>query len=506
MSWHKIFVGWITCLFLVPTVMGHETPPRVEDFAETVFTLNEIKVGVKIGFSGGTGFCLDPTCRFIATNYHVAMLVKPYRIKGQKVIERYLATGPDDDGATLNDSAVGDNPLKYTLKRDLAILELRHPISHHHGIPYSTRELLPGQAIEIYSYPQESLINPIRTLRRFKGTFEGETPAGLLSLSYETVDGRRIRPGASGGIVVDAKTHQIVGVLGQIATNGATVAYAVPTQSLMDFVTRVQPFLVHSLFPSSGVSSVDAEDRYPKFIPIPANGLQHRPAEPYEVSKLREAAELLSGSMNDFIAVQRLAWGKGNREPDFEAAYEVQILDGDQKFRPYPDGKKELELIPAPRLRDSVIPGVEWSELPRMVGTQYRLHINQAPSILVDGQWLKVFQFAASVEDAVCNFYYQYDFGFFRFRHTVTVPCYGEVWTDADTNILRISEHLELSKWEQYHVIVTYGWLNRSQDRPQLVPLTISANDEDHHIVHWCRGQFTDYRMFSSRVRIVADN
>src|SRR5690348_4734889 len=49
----------------------------------------------------GTGFCIDPACRFIGTNYHVAVDLHPGKINGERVIGQYLATGPDDEGATV---------------------------------------------------------------------------------------------------------------------------------------------------------------------------------------------------------------------------------------------------------------------------------------------------------------------------------------------------------------------------------------------------------------------
>jgi hypothetical protein len=101
-----------------------------QDFDRTVVPITELKL---LGMEGefGTGCCLDPTCRFIATNYHVAMMARPRKIRGEKVVQLYLATGADDEGATVNDGPCV-SPLKYTLSRDLAIFELRHSLPHHH--------------------------------------------------------------------------------------------------------------------------------------------------------------------------------------------------------------------------------------------------------------------------------------------------------------------------------------------------------------------------------------
>ena len=96
------------------------------------------------------------------------------------------------------------------------------------------------------------------------------------------------------------------------------------------------------------------------------------------------------------------------------------------------------------------------------------------------------------------------DYGFFSTSKIFTAASYGEVWTD-DANILRISEHCELpdkARWRNYHAVVTYGWLKRADEPPRLVPVTISAQAELKKKTYWCHGQFTDYKIFGSRVKI----
>ena len=106
-----------TCL---PSSAPAQTGPpstveRTQDFSEIVVPIASVKMlipSVGIGITGklgptlgmeanlGTGFCLDAECRFIVTNYHVAAIARPHRIKREKIIQRYLATGPHDEGAT----------------------------------------------------------------------------------------------------------------------------------------------------------------------------------------------------------------------------------------------------------------------------------------------------------------------------------------------------------------------------------------------------------------------
>jgi len=482
------------------------------DFDKTVVPITELKfLGVGMEGKFGTGFCLDTECRFIGTNYHVAVVAQPRKIGGERVAHLYLATGPTDKGATLNIiPSVGS--LQYTPSRDLAIFELRHPIPNHHGIAFNLDDLAPGQGVEIYAYPKEN-IAPIRRLLQFHGTFKGETSNGLLAFDYSLSANRAIRPGASGGIVVDKKTQKILGILNEISTGEELIAVAVPIQSLADFVAKVQPNLMPRIFPPNNFVSAVLADMYSKFVPLPVgNALQHRPEESAEVKTLRTKAQLLADSIRDFIAVQTFEWGSGNRAPDVSSAYEVRVVDGRQRFRKYPDGEKELDEVPLPRLNGWVLPSDEWSKLPEMVGTDLKLKVRQAPAAIVNGRRMKVFQYYAGVEDNLCSLEPVEDFGFFTISKNVPVACFGEVWTDEDTNIIRVSEHLELSAklkayrgWEDYQVVLTYGQLEQANEPPRLTPVAIYTQAKNSKKVYWCRGQFTNYRVFGSSVKLLTN-
>jgi hypothetical protein len=477
---------------------------HVEDFNNVVLPITELKfVGIGITSKFGTGFCVDPECRFIGTNYHFAAKARPKKIRGQRVLQTNLATGPDDEGATWS---VGPyvSPMKYNLCRDLAVFELRHPLSRFHGIAFSLHDLQVGEDVDIYTFPKETL-SPVRRLWQFHGRFSGQTTRGLLAFEYELSQGKAIRPGASGGIVVESKTQQIVGVLNGIERNGEQIALAVPVQALADLVHEAQPWLAQRIFPYTERISPISVDVYPKFIPPPPDGLQHRPEEPAEVKELRSKAQLLADNLRNFMAVQTLAWGSRDNVPVAVSAYEIQVLGGYQRFREYPDGNKELKNIPFPPLNTAMVPGGEWSELPGMVGTELHLNIHQADDTVVNGQRIRVFQYWADPEDDVCRWKSVLDFGFFPINKIVTVACYGEVWTDEDSNILRISEHYELpGRWKDFHGVVTYGWLQRKNEIPLLVPLTIATQAEYKKKVYWCRGHFTDYQKFTSQTKMVA--
>jgi hypothetical protein len=125
---------------------------------------------------------------------------------------------------------------------------------------------------------------------------------------------------------------------------------------------------------------------------------------------------------------------------------------------------------------------------------------------------MKVFQYYADSEDQLCPYEAIEDFGFWESSRIVFVPCYGEVWTDQEMNILRMSKRLDLSSrmkefngWEDVYVILTYGWLNRSNEAPRLAPLTIYSEARTRKHMYWCKGHFTDYQMFSVGTKVGSD-
>jgi len=505
---------------------------QVEDFTQTVIPLRELKSrlrphlrigqsfvpglpaemepGIQVGADFGTAFCLDAECRFVVTNYHVAALLCPKKIEGRKVVRQYLATGPHDHDATWN--SLGGEPMAYTVSRDLAIFELQKPIPHHHGLAFSFDELKHGERVDIYAYPIEGF-NPFRKLLRFPATFRGKTASGILVFDYQLTQGKPLRGGASGGIVVDARSGKIVGILSETTSTLGPEADAVPVQSLADFVKKVQPFLAHHIFRSSELVSpfpgdfypryAPSPDVYPKYVPTHVNGLLHRSAEPEEVTLLRKKAQVLVDSMRNFIAVQSFAWGSGEKDPSVQVDFEVRVIEGGQKYRWYPEGKKELKEIPPPPLSHWILPGNDWSELPMMVGTEFQLRVHQAEDVVVNKRRMKIFQYRGSVEDGACGFERLSNYGFFVHKQKRIVSCYGEVWTDENTNILRISQTLELPRhWGNYQVVVTYGWLDRVNEPPRLIPLTFFSEWNDKKAVDWCRGQFTDYQEFSAKATL----
>lgn len=501
MRWYMTFPFIALCFGLGVVTRAHgdsTSSAELPEVSRTVLALSELKfygVGSKILY--GTGFCLDMACRFVGTNYHVAVEAHPRKIKGKQVLATYLATGPNDEDATQNDAASRlVKPRKYNIGRDLAIYELREPIGGHQGLPYSLMELQAGDQVVIYGFPKNR--GPKRELVAFPATFVRETSDSRLVLR---IDDLGLHAGTSGGIVV--KAGKIVGIFNAIGTEDEHIALAVKAQTLADFLAKAQPYLHAQLFPEDVQVSPLSADLYPPYIFPPVNG--RRPLDPPDVTALRKKAQALADNIYNFVAVQSFTWGIENNVPQREARYEVRMIDGNQRFREYPDGKKLYDEVPLPTLNNVMAPGREWSLLPQLVGTQLDLKIHQAEDKSVGGETVKVFQWRADSEDNLCVFKSTMDFVFFSHSKTSSFSCYGEVWTDQDFNILRISDHFDLvGRWEGYESVVTYGWLTQGAKMLTSIPVTIVSQAILHGKVHWCRGQFTGYQMFSSKVKILA--
>ena len=476
---------------------------NAQDFSATVLPIHDVHLAVPgLQLEFGTGFCLNTPCTEVVTTYHFEAMAHPRAIAHVKIIQRFLATGPADDGAAPMRVA-GSFSIALNASRDLAIYKLKTRLPARHGASFSLDELQLGQDVDIYAYPSENKLK-LRKLLRFSGRFTGVSGRGLLAFDYEPFDGHRIRPGASGGIVVDHKSQQIVGVLNAMAEDGSPTAFAVPIQSLVDCVSKAEPETAQAVFsPPLTFVSTTLPDLYPKLeINRPA-GLSFRSNESPAVQFLRHQAQALADSMENFIALQSVEWGSGNKRAAASADYEIRVLDGVQKFREYPHGKKLLRDLPFPPLNTAIVTGDEWAELPRMVAEEPRLRVEQMPDNSVGGQFIKVFRYRGDAEDGVCRWRSSVDWGFFTVNKDLTISCYGEVWTDKDTNILRMSEHYELAcAWQNYQAVMTYGWLTRPGESARLIPTSISSRAEHHGKTYWCRSQFSHYQVFSSEVRM----
>jgi len=447
----------------------------------------------------GSGFCLDPECRFIVTNYHVARAMgKRFSIQHEPVVERWLASGPNDQGATKE----GYNPL-----HDLAVAELKRSLNRtgFHGLPYNredVRDLVVGQDVDIYAFPLE--LNPKRKLQHFRGQYIGLNHDGLLAFSYKP-NPHVLSGGASGGLVVD-ENGRVMAVLNEIVVNRKDVVLGVPVNVLSAFVSKIQPYLAARLFPETAFIPPVEPDIYPQWVPHRPDGrLERRSVEPPDVQLLRLKAQDVVNGMRAVLSVESFEWGKGSAANDPQAIgyYEVRTFDGYQHFRTYPDGKKEMAEVPWPPLNSVIEPGGAWSYMAKLVAKEYDLRIRQVPDIVWKGQTLRVFQYHGAKEDKVCTFDDQLDLVFMVHHHLESYDCSGEVWTDQGENIMRVSENYYMGGARtNVRMIVTFGWTDIEGDW-LLVPITISMETEDGSHINWCRGQFTDYRQFRSTVRLL---
>jgi hypothetical protein len=488
------------------------------DPKQTVVPITTVKLDVGLGIGArlnfGTGFCLDVKCRYIGTNYHVAIGTgTSLKIKGERTTERYLYSSPDDEGAVfMEDLDSGVHPMKFNPSRDLAFYALKRPLANKgfHGVTFNLDELEEHQAVDIFAYPLANQFRVKRDLTKFSAEFAGATPDGLLVFRYQLSErGQKIKGGASGGLVVDHNTHQIVGILNG-ASNTTPMATAISIQNLADFLKKSKPELYAEMFPSAryGLSKEQTpSDIYPRYVPV-ANenpGMGARREEPPEVRLLRKKADELTDNIRDFIAIQTTTYG-GMRVPPQPTQYEIRVIDGEQRFREYPNGRRERERVRLPDVDPVLLGSTEWSTMPFLLGTDLSLKIVEAKDLVMGDKRLKVFQFYGAAEDKACSFDRVYDYIVFSRTTSYGPSCGGEVWTDEKFNILRISETYDLppeAQWKNLRAVASYGWLERASEATRLIPFSYVSQAEYKGKTYWCHERFTNYRVFSTRSKLL---
>ena len=328
---------------------------------------------------------------------------------------------------------------------------------------------------------------------------------GLLAFSYEP-NAAHVRGGASGGLIVDSR-GRVMAVLAQNAVNAENLVMGVPIDVLSAFVSQIQPYLAARLFPKTIFVPPLEADFYPRWIPPrPSGSLEHRPIEPPDVRLLRLKAQDVVNTMRSLISVESFEWGYDSAmsDPTDIGYYQVRTYDGYQHFREYPDGQKEMGEVPWPDdMTDVISPGNAWSSAPKLVAKQYDLRIRRVPDVVWKGQSLRVFQYLGAKEDKVCEFDDQTDYVVFVHHNIESYDCFGEVWTDQEENLIRISENYSMpNSRSDLRLIVTFGWADIAGENVR-VPLTIWMQVVDKSHVDWCRGQFTNYQQYRSTVRLL---
>ena len=170
-----------------------------------------------------------------------------------------------------------------------------------------------------------------------------------------------------------------------------------------------------------------------------------------------------------------------------------------------------MEEVESPRLKGWAHGSEEWAELPKMLGTEYKLKIHRAADMEIDGKKIKIFQYRAESEDKLCPFEPIDDYGFFVIRKIVQTACHGEAWLDDNGDIIRISENLELSDkrkeyrgWYEYRIVLTYGQIKIADEPSRLAPVTTFVEGHNGKNIFWCRGTFSNYRLFASHSKLLA--
>ncbi len=484
----------------------------------------------------GTGWCLNPQCDLVVTNYHVVRLVGPdMQINGVRVSESHPATGDTDEGARWIRLKVGLR-LKYNPVRDIAILRMHRALAQKgmHGIDIHSGQLQPGQEVTLYAYPGG------KDLAGAPGKFVREMPDGMLLFGMQAADAARLlQGGSSGGLIVD-RQQRAVGLLWGIASHRA---FAVPMWSVADFVKKVEPELYATLFPgglyrpdstkstdveaNSELAGQDIENTAGGITPeaaLPQSYLRYgfgetlpplkvrsslslvtRSEEPVEVQNLRSQAQAMLEHMKNFIALQTLHLSGGRRAEVWQ--HEVRVVYGQQTFRKFPDGKEEFSELPYPK--PGVIPGGEWADLLRIVGTDLKLTIEHATDLVVEGKRLKVFRYQALAETGACSLRARASYGLWHKDWESTVACRGEAWTDEHNDILRITQDLEIPSGKtfirRFQIAVMYGWLEQPGLRRELLPVDIFVQGKvANGQTYSCSGQFTNYRVFVVNTKLDA--
>ena len=452
----------------------------------------------------GTAVCLDANCRYLLTNAHVAFRASPHAIHGNPVVQRLLATGPDDDGAVPQPE--GNETISYNPARDLAIYELVKPIKGFSGMPFSLEPLKDEDAVEIIAFPGRTpgIADYDRKLTTWQATYLADNFDGCLLFKYKLSDkGGEIRPGSSGGIVV--RHGAIVGIL-RAAARSDLIAEAVPVSSLEEFLAKRNPYLHAQLFPHVAAVEPAATDAFPLWTDPPSTPgtLERRAPEPADVQRLRAGAQELYNSMKYFMAREFISWGNGG-SPKMESTYDLKVRDG---VEVYSDGKHEYTgETPLPNISGWVDPGQLWLNAPRYANSDLSLRIRHAGRATVNNRPIDVYQWQApGTESKFCRFDEISLFPLFRHDTLSDVACSGEIWLSAEGDIVRISESYNrpVGKWSHYESIVVYGRVTLKGES-HLVPVTISTRvQHGSSKTFYCDSIFTDYRFWSSQMRLLA--
>ena len=478
----------LTCVLVVVfaiSALGDDSPgsPEQRTYGR-VIQLQRHRFGAKgLITQFGTAWCLDAGCSLWTTNYHVAKVVAPTKIWGAKIVGLYLATGPEDNDAVWLPTTYGQW-LRFNPLRDVALLALARPLAPATPAPvFATDKLTPGEEALVYAHPGGKRVAlPLRFMQVTGGLLE-------FSMSYKAAGG------LSGGMVTD-KRGQILGMMSGIVEDHALV---VPVWSIADALRRFLPELYAKLFPAGvetppefhGSSSLSPElkaalgglspapilsaayleeglgEPFAELPPRPMSLTSSRD-EPTEIGELRRRARAMWAGIANLAALETLRFKAANQRQELVWMHELSVVSDRLVFRSIDDGQQS-DKIEFPRRR-AVIPGAEWRELPRMVGGEPKLRFEEVGMRAVEGHRFRIFRYQAAAEDGVCFIRYRQGNVLSAHDDHFQVACRGEVWTDSELNIVRITQELEIPKGKTamrvLQLSMLYGWFDR-----ELVPV-----------------------------------
>lgn len=113
---HTLLSSRLVFLYLIFSAV---LPVSAQEFnpEQVVFPITDFKPDIErlspLEVKFATGFCFDPDCRFVGTNYHTAKLMgRHVRIKGVFSAHLYLDSAPSDVGAQ-DVHIPGEGSLRY---------------------------------------------------------------------------------------------------------------------------------------------------------------------------------------------------------------------------------------------------------------------------------------------------------------------------------------------------------------------------------------------------------
>jgi hypothetical protein len=492
----------LSLVVFISTVSATSTPVAKIDSYKMRFS---VPGGVSVTKIFGTAWCLSPQCDVLVTNHHVATQFQLHtRIKGVAIRKQQSATSATDPEATILVTH-GLGPVKQINLRDLALLDMKRPVAGMRNVPIFSGQLRPQEKVTFHGYPN----GHHKTL---EGIFKSELADGTLLVIFPEAMGA----GASGSLLTNT-AGEAIGTVFAVAEKDARMVIAIPIWVLGDFVRATHPELL-SLFPVTGYrpgldalrdspEPLEVNETYRMMIedaganpqPLLANSYQDdwpvmekvEDSSCAEVLALRARARVLMNMLQNFVALETLTF-----EDQAVWEHEIQVTDGTLHFRT-PQGEV-LNDLPFPRR--GVVPGDEWHTFAAML-TDRNLAIKPLDSVIIAGQPVLRFGYYATEESSVCSARTQRN----KLVWMGTVPCFGEVWTTKDFDVLRITQEMSLppqSNAQRFRIMVRYGQLPIG-----IVPASMNLE------VHTLEGEllrstvsFSRYRRFQSQSVIHYDS